>query len=39
MMNQDKKMLGTLLEKEVETHIAKSLAAGDKECEVIISIK
>jgi predicted hydrocarbon binding protein len=39
MMNQDKKMLSTLLGKEIETNIAHSLAAGDKECEVIISIK
>jgi len=39
MMNQDKKMLSILLRKEVEINLAKSLAAGDKECEVIISIK
>jgi predicted hydrocarbon binding protein len=39
MMNQDKKMLSTLLGKEIETNIAHSLAAGDKECEVILSIK
>ncbi|HEY92296.1 MAG TPA: hypothetical protein G4O17_00935 [Dehalococcoidia bacterium] len=38
-MNMERKMLSTLLGKEVETEIAKSVAAGDKECEVIFSIK
>ena len=39
MMNMDTKMLSTLLGKEVETEIIKSVAAGDKECEVQFSIK
>jgi len=38
-MNQDKKMMSTLLGKEVETNIVQTVAAGDKECEVILSIK
>ncbi len=38
-MNMERKMLSTLLGKEVETEIVKSVAAGDKECEVIFSIK
>jgi predicted hydrocarbon binding protein len=39
IMCMDAKMLSTLLSKEVETNIVKSVAAGDKECEVIFSIK
>jgi predicted hydrocarbon binding protein len=39
MMTNDKKMLSTFLGQEVEMKILKSLAAGDKECEVIYSIK
>jgi predicted hydrocarbon binding protein len=39
MMASDASMVSTLLGKEVETKIPKSLAAGDKECEVIFSIK
>jgi len=39
MMNQDKKMMSTLLGKELETNIVQSVAGGDKECEVILSIK
>lgn len=39
MMNVDKKAVGTLLGKEVDMKIPKSVAVGDKECEVIFSIK
>ena len=39
MMTSDASMVSTLLGKEVETNIPKSLAAGDRECEVIISLK
>jgi predicted hydrocarbon binding protein len=39
LMTSDKKMLSTFLGKEVEMKIPKSVAAGDKECEVIYSIK
>ena len=39
MMATDTKMLNTLLGQEVETKILKSVAAGDKECEVIFSKK
>ena len=39
MMSSDKKMVSTLLGQEVETKILKSVAAGDKECEVIFSKK
>ena len=39
MMTNDKKMTETLLGQEVETKIIKSVAAGDKECEVIFSKK
>jgi predicted hydrocarbon binding protein len=39
MMNMDRNMMSTLLGREVETNIVKSVAAGDKECEVIFSIK
>jgi predicted hydrocarbon binding protein len=39
MMSSDASMVSTLLGKEVETKIPKSLAAGDKVCEVIFSIK
>jgi predicted hydrocarbon binding protein len=39
MMNSDKKMMSTLLGREVEMKIPKSVAAGDKECEVIFSKK
>ena len=39
MMATDTKMLNTLLRQEVETKILKSVAAGDKECEVIFSKK
>jgi len=37
MMASDTKTVSTLLEQEVETKIPKSVAAGDKECEVIFS--
>jgi predicted hydrocarbon binding protein len=39
MMSSDTGMVSALLGKEVETKIPKSIAAGDKECEVIFSIK
>jgi hypothetical protein len=39
MMASDMGMVSTLLGKEVETKILKSLAAGDKECDVIFSTK
>jgi len=39
MMNSDKKMVGTFLGQEVDMKILKSVAAGDKECEVIFSKK
>lgn len=39
MMTSDKKMFSTFLGKEVNMKIPKSVAAGDKECEVIYSIK
>ena len=39
MMNSDKNMMSTLLGREVEMKIPKSVAAGDKECEVIFSSK
>jgi predicted hydrocarbon binding protein len=39
MMSMDGKMLSTLLGKEIKTNIVKSVAAGDKECEVIFSIE
>jgi hypothetical protein len=39
MMNSDKSMMSTLLGREVEMKIPKSVAAGDKECEVIFSSK
>ena len=39
MMVADKKMVSTLLGQEVEMKIAQSLAAGDKNCEVIFSKK
>jgi len=37
MMNSDKSMMSTLLGREVEMKVLKSVAAGDKECEVIFS--
>lgn len=39
IMTSDKKMVGTFLGQEVEMKILKSVAAGDKECEVIFSKK
>lgn len=39
MMNSDKSMMSTLLGREVEMKVLKSVAAGDKECEVIFSKK
>jgi len=39
MMNSDKSMMSTLLGREVEMKVLKSVAAGDKECEVIFSSK
>jgi predicted hydrocarbon binding protein len=39
MMNSDKSMMSTLLGREVEMNVLKSVAAGDKECEVIFSSK
>ena len=39
MMNSDKNMMSTLLGREVEMKIPKSVAAGDNECEVIFSTK
>lgn len=37
MMSSDKNMMSTLLGREVDMKILKSVAAGDKECEVIFS--
>jgi len=39
MMNSDRSMMSTLLGREVEMKVLKSVAAGDKECEVIFSKK
>lgn len=39
MMTADAKMLSTLLGQEIEMKILKSIAAGDKECEVVFSKK
>ena len=39
LMNSDKKMFGTLLGKEINIKVPKSVAAGDKYCEVIYSKK
>ncbi len=39
MMNAEKNTISTLLGQEVEVKIVKSVAAGDRECEVILSIK
>jgi predicted hydrocarbon binding protein len=39
LMTNDKEMISTFLGKEVDMKILKSVAAGDKECEVIYSIK
>ena len=39
MMNSDKSMMSTLLGRNVEMNVLKSVAAGDKECEVIFSSK
>ena len=39
MMSSDSKMVSTLLEQEVEAKILKSIAAGDKYCEVKYSTK
>jgi predicted hydrocarbon binding protein len=39
MMNSDKKMVSTLLGQPVNVKVAKSLAGGDKCCEVIYSKK
>jgi len=39
MMTNDKKMMSTVLGQEVEMKILKSVAVGDKECEVIYSKK
>ena len=39
LMTNDKQMMNTYLGKELEMKILKSIAAGDKECEVIYSIK
>ena len=39
MMNTDKKMVSTVLGKEINIKIPKSVAAGDKYCEVIFSKK
>jgi len=39
MMNSDKKMVSTLLGKEISIKVPKSVAAGDKYCEVIFSKK
>jgi hypothetical protein len=38
-MNTDKKMVSTLLGKEINIKVPKSVAAGDKYCEVIFSKK
>lgn len=39
MMNIDNKMVSTVLGKEADTKILKTVAGGDKECEVIHSVK
>ena len=39
VMNMDRNMMSTLLGREVETNIVRTVAAGDRECEVIVSIK
>jgi predicted hydrocarbon binding protein len=39
MMGTDKKMISTILGKEVKMEIPKSVAVGDKECEIIFSTK
>ena len=39
MMTADKKMISTLLGKEVEMKVLQTIAAGDKTCEVILSNK
>jgi len=39
LMTNDKEMMSTFLGKEVEMKIPKSVAVGDKECEVIYTIK
>jgi len=39
LMTNDKKMIETLLGQDLEMKIPKSVAAGDKECEVIFSTK
>jgi hypothetical protein len=39
MMTNDRKMVGAFLGQEVDMKIPKSVAAGDKECEVIFSKK
>ncbi|MFC1937456.1 hypothetical protein ACFLWY_02710 [Chloroflexota bacterium] len=39
MMTNDRKMIETVLGQEVEAKIPKSVAAGDKECEIIYTIK
>jgi predicted hydrocarbon binding protein len=39
MMTADTKMFGSLLGQEVDMKILSSIAAGDKECEIIFSIK
>jgi predicted hydrocarbon binding protein len=39
MMTSDAKMVSTLLGQEIEMEILKSIAVGDKECEVIFSKK
>ena len=39
LMTTDKKMMSTLLGKEVEMKILKSVAVGDKQCEAIYSVK
>jgi predicted hydrocarbon binding protein len=39
MMNTDKKMVSTLLGQQINIKIPKSVAAGDKYCEVIFSKK
>jgi hypothetical protein len=39
MMNNDRKMIGTFLGQEVDMKILKSVAARDRECEVIYSKK
>ena len=39
LMTNDKEMMSTFLGKEVDMKILKSVAVGDKECEVIYSVK